>query len=77
MFNYQLEGMKHAGQITVEAGHNKPKRQVGYHLCRYCGGAAAIDMSARKFTLVGTDSALELDFENISFDSNNVTNSRN
>ena len=34
MFNYQLEGMKHAGQITVEAGHNKPKRQVGYHLCR-------------------------------------------
>ena len=34
-------------------------------------------MSARKFTLVGTDSALELDFENISFDSNNVTNSRN
>ena len=69
--------MKRAGQITEEAGVSKPKRQVGYHLCRYCGGATAIDMAARKFTLVGTYSALELDFENISFDSNNVTNSQN
>ena len=32
-------------------------------------------MAAQKFTLEGTDSALELNFENISYESTNVTRS--
>lgn len=34
-------------------------------------------MAAQKFKLEGTDSALEMDFENISYESTNVTRSPN
>ena len=43
---------------------------------RYSDGVTRTKMAAQKFKLEGTDSALELDFEKISYESTNVTRSQ-
>ena len=51
------------------------RKEITIERFRYSDGVTRIEMSARKFTLEGTESALELDFEKISYESTNVTRS--